>query len=115
MHHYRKATAVFIIVLTLMLPLFLEKEEETAVVNLEEVLSASKHLKQLRKESRAALGEEENSLQTAEAEIMEILRREAEILAAENSYSSIIIDQAVYQGGKNISQEIADKIDSKYK
>ncbi|OEG62001.1 MAG: hypothetical protein BHK79_01085 [Halanaerobium sp. MDAL1] len=114
MHHYRKATAVFIIVLTLMLPLFLEKKEETAVVNLDEVLTASRHLQELRKKSRAELGEED-PLQTAEAEIMEILRREAEILAAENSYSSIIIDQAVYQGGKNISQEIADKIDSKYK
>lgn len=115
MHYYRKATAVFIIVLTLMLPLFLEKEEETAVVNLDEVVTASKHLNQIKEEGSAEPEEGQSSLQEAEKKIMEILRREAEVLAAEESYSSIIIDQAVYQGGKDISREIADKIDNKYK
>ncbi|PUU95543.1 hypothetical protein [Halanaerobium sp.] len=115
MHYYRKATAVFIIVLTLIMPLFLDKEEQTAVVNLDQVVAASKHLSQIKQAVRDKSEKRESSLRAAEKEIMKILRREAEIIAAENSYSSIIIDQAVYQGGKNISQEIADKIDNKYK
>jgi hypothetical protein len=115
MHYYRKATAVFIIVITLMLPLFLEKTKQTAVVNLEEVVSASSHLSQIKNEATADKDETQSSLQHLENKIIEILRSEAELLAAEKSYSSIVIDQAVYQGGKNVSQELADKIDKKYK
>ncbi|SIQ46623.1 hypothetical protein [Halanaerobium kushneri] len=115
MHYYRKAIAIFILVLALMLPLFLEKQEQTAVVNLEAVISASSFLSQIRDQIAADPEKNQISLKQAENKIMDILRVEAEELALEKSYSSVLIDQAIYQGGKDISQELADKIDNKYK
>lgn len=115
MHYYRKAAAVFIIVLTLILPLFLEKTEETAVVNLEELISSSTYLSQIKAQSTADPEENELSLQGAENKIMEILEKEAAEIAAANSYSSILIDQAIYQGGKDITEELAAQIDENNK
>ncbi|RCW60942.1 hypothetical protein [Halanaerobium sp. ST460_2HS_T2] len=115
MHYYRKAIAIFILVLALMLPLFLEKQEQTAVVNLEAVISASSFLSQIRDQIAADPEKNQISLKQAENKIMDILRVEAEELALEKSYSSVLIDQAIYKGGKDISQELADKIDNKYK
>jgi hypothetical protein len=115
MHYYRKAIAIFILVLALMLPMFLEKKEQTAVVNLEGVISASSFLSQIRDQSAADPEKNQISLKEAENKIMDILSAEAEELALEKSYSSVLIDQPIYQGGKDISQELADKIDNKYK
>lgn len=115
MHYYRKAAAVFIIFLALMLPLFLEKEEETAVINLEQVIAASDHLSQIKADSSAEPDADGISLTAAENKIMEILKSEAADLAAEKSYSSILIDQSIYQGGKDVTQELAAEIDENYK
>jgi len=115
MHYYRKAAAVFIIVLALILPLFLKKEEETAVVNLEQVIASSAYLRQIKAQSSADPAADEISLARAENKIMKILKNESAELAAAKSYGSILIDQAIYQGGKNISQELAAKIDEDYK
>lgn len=114
MHYYRKATAVFIIILALMLPLFLEKKEETAVVNLEQVIAASTYLSRIKADSSADPEADEVSLEQAENKIMETLRTESAELAAEKSYSSILIDQSIYQGGKDITQELAARIDENY-
>ena len=117
MHYYRKAAAIFILVLTLILPLFLEQEELTAVVNLEQVVASSSYLSQIKAKAQDSdkPAAEKISLTEAEAQIMEILETEAAELAALNSYGSILIDQAIYKGGKNISQELAAKIDEKYR
>ncbi|TDP91771.1 hypothetical protein C7957_11654 [Halanaerobium saccharolyticum] len=115
MHYYRKTAAVFILVLTLILPLFLEKNEATAVVNLDRVIDASSYLSEIKARSSAEPEADQISLAAAESKIMEILKTEAAELAALNSYSSILIDQAIYQGGSDITQELAAKIDEKYK
>lgn len=115
MHYNRKAVAVFILVLTLVLPLFLEKEEATAVVNLEGVIAASTYLSQIEAQSSAEPTGDEISLAEAENEIMRILKKEAAELAAVNSYSSILIDNSIYEGGQDITQDLASKIDENYK
>ncbi|TDO95099.1 hypothetical protein DFR79_10198 [Halanaerobium saccharolyticum] len=115
MHYYRKAAAVFIIVLVLILPLFLEKEEKTAVINLEQVIISSTYLSQIKAESSADQAADGVSIKEAENKIMKTLKTEAAELAAEKSYSSILIDQAIYQGGKNVTQELAARIDKNYK
>jgi hypothetical protein len=115
MHYNRKAAAVFILVLTLILPLFLEKEETTAVVNLERVISTSSYLTEIEARSTADPAGDEITLAEAENEIMEILKKESAELAAANNYSSILIDHPVYQGGEDITQKLASKIDKNYK
>ncbi|MFW5749911.1 MAG: hypothetical protein ACOCWP_03970 [Halanaerobium sp.] len=119
MDYYRKAAALLIAVFALILPLFLEVETEIAVVNLEEVITNSTYLSHLKTEGSKQLKTEsdsdQDSLKNVEDEMLEILKSESEELALENNYSSVLIDQAVYQGGKNISQELADRIDSEYK
>lgn len=115
MHYYRKAAAVFIIILTLILPLFLEKKEETAVVNLEQVIASSTYLTQIETQNSADLDTNNISKTEIETKIMNILKDEAAELAAENNYSSILIDQIIYQGGRDVTQELAAKIDENYK
>ena len=115
MHYYRKAAAVFIIVLTLILPLFMEKKEETAVVNLEQVIASSAYLSQIKSQSSADPEADEISLARAESKIMEILKKESAELAVVKSYSSILIDHSIHKGGKDITQELAAEIDENYK
>ena len=73
------------------------------------------------REGRIAIKENEkkhitdNSIQQKENEIMEILRKESAELAAEKSYSSILINQSIYRGGRDITQELAAEIDGNYK
>lgn len=114
MHYYRKAAAVFIIVLTLMLPLFLKKEEETAVVNLDQVIAASTYLTEIKIQNSADPEIDDISQTKIRTKIMKILKKESAKLAESNSYSSILIDQTIYKGGKDITQELAAKIDENY-
>jgi len=114
MHYYRKAAAVFILVLTLVLPLFLEQEKATAVVNLDQVIAESAYLSQIKARSSVNSGADQISLKEAETRIMDILKSEAAEMAALNSYSSILIDQVVYKGGKDITQELAAEVDEEY-
>ncbi len=112
MNYYRKAAAIFILILTLLLPLFLEVEKETAVVNLQKVTEESSYLSQLLEENNAQNETaSEKNIEEIEREIKQIIKSEASELAAENNYSSIIIKQPVYKGGKDISSELAKKID----
>lgn len=115
MHYYRKAAAVFLAVLALVIPVFLEPTEETAVLSLEEVAAASSHLSQLKAEAVENTETDTASLRAVEAEIMEILKTEAAQIAAENNYSSVLIDQSIYQGGIDISQKLAARIDENYR
>jgi hypothetical protein len=85
------------------------------VVNLERVISASAYLTQIEARSIADSAGNEITLAEAENEIMEILKKESAELAARNNYSSILIDHSIYQGGKDITQELASKIDKNYK
>lgn len=110
MDYYRKAAAVFILVLTLILPVFLEQSQETAVVDLEILLEESQYLNEF---SNDALSKNEdlNNLEKTEAEIMELVRSAVLELGKENNYSSIVIKQPLYKGGIDITLKVAEKID----
>jgi len=112
MDYYRKAAAVFILVLTLILPVFLEQSQETAVVDLEILLEESQYLNEFSNNALSKNKNEDlNNLEKTEAEIMELVRSAVSELGKENNYSSIIIKQPLYKGGIDITLKVAEKID----
>lgn len=103
MDYYRKAAAVFIVVVTLLTPVFLKKELEVAVVDMNKLIEESKYLSTLQKRAES---EEENN-----KKIIKIVEDNAEEYAVNNDYSSVITGHAVYKGGENITEKLARKID----
>jgi|SRR6056297_1607898 len=104
MDYYRKAAAVFIVVISLMLPFFMEVEEKVAVVELETLVKESQRLNSIA---------ENKDTKTAEKKIRQLIEESAAELAAENHYSSVITKYAVYKGGENITEDLVKKIDEK--
>ena len=104
MDYYRKAAAVFIVVISLMLPFFMEVEEKVAVVELETLVKESQRLNSI---------VENKDTKTAEKKIRQLIEESAAELAAENHYSSVITKYAVYKGGENITEDLVKKIDGK--
>ena len=104
MDYYRKAAAVFIVVISLMLPFFMEVEEKVAVVELETLVKESQRLNSI---------VENKDTKTAEKKIRQLIEESAAELAAENHYSSVITKYAVYKGGENITEDLVKKIDEK--
>lgn len=130
MHYYRKAAAIFILVIALILPFFLKVEKETAVVDLENIVEASSYLDSFKKSSLEKIrekvekdkGESAGSSQTQkeviqkiEKEIIAIIRESSSKLADKNNYSTILIKDSVYRGGNDITIDLANKIDSIHK
>lgn len=112
MNYYRKAAALFILVLTLILPLFLEQSQETAVVDLEILLEKSQYLSELSNGLSAQNSiEDSKNIKEREAEIMQLVKKTAFELGEKNNYSSILIKQPIYKGGKDITFEVAEQID----
>lgn len=103
MKYYRKAAAVFIAVITLLLPLFMEAESKVAVVNFNKLVETSETLS-----SMAAKNKESELL---EQEIRKLVKSAAAEYAANKSYSSVITKHVLYQGGFDITLELAKKID----
>ena len=104
MDYYRKAAAVFIAVITLMLPFFMEAEEKVALVEMETLIKESQKLNSL-----AANKDNKN----AEKQIMQLIEESAAEFAKNNNYSSVITKYAVYKGGENITEDLVKKIDGK--
>lgn len=103
MEYYRKAAAVFIVIIALLLPFFMEVEKEVAVVDLKNLVKESKTL--------SSIAEKKNETKAAEKEIRQLIEAAAAEYAEENSYSSVITKYAVYKGGQNITTDLAKKID----
>ena len=103
MNYYRKAAAVFIVVFTLILPLFLEVEEKVAVVEINTLIKESKTL--------SSMKEEGSDRKAAKKEIMQLVKKSAAEYAEKNHYSSVITDYTLYKGGEDITDELAVKID----
>lgn len=112
MDYYRRAAAVFILFLTLTLPFVLEQSQETAVVDLEKLLAESEYLTEVKTEVRARENSAQADIEELEAEIMKLVRKTAAQVGAENNYSSILLKEAVYQGGRDITMEVAAEIDA---
>lgn len=104
MDYYRKAAAVFILIITLTLPFYLEVESEVAVVEIDALLAESQYLSQ-----KAATAKDPETL---EAELMEIIKNSAAEFAQANNYSSVVTKHLVYKGGQDISSDLARKIDA---
>ncbi|MGM0548038.1 MAG: hypothetical protein ACQER0_02060 [Bacillota bacterium] len=102
MNYYRKAVAVFILVMTLASPLLVAQENKVALVEIKAVTAQSKTLNSIKKNKTEA---------EAEAAIMEIIKKEAALYAKKHNYSSVITKHLVYRGGEDISSALAKKID----
>ena len=116
MHYYRKAVAVFLLVITLLLPIFLEKTEVTAVVELERVAAESSYINKLRNEelnSEAGLTAAEKAQQQKEieAQIMTLIKESAAELAETGAYQTIIFKHPLYRGGEDITELVIEKLD----
>ncbi|MFP4021436.1 MAG: hypothetical protein ACLFUK_07510, partial [Halanaerobium sp.] len=81
MDYYRKAAAVFIAVISLMLPFFMEAEEKVAVVEMKTLVKESQKLNSIA---------ENKDNKTAEREIMQLIEKSAAEFAEDNHYSSVI-------------------------
>ncbi len=103
MHYYRKAAAVFILIITLVLPFFLKAEAEVAVVEINTLVAESEYLSSKIKANNSA---------AAEAEIIKIIKKASAEFAEANNYSSVVSKHLIYQGGKDISRQLAKKIDA---
>jgi uncharacterized membrane protein YkgB len=104
MDYYRKAAAIFIVIITLTLPFYLEVESEVAVVEIETLIAESEYLSQI--------AAKDIDKKAVEAEMMTVIKESAAEFAKKNNYSSVITKHLVYKGGKNISSKLAQKIDA---
>jgi hypothetical protein len=104
MHYYRKAAAIFILIITLVLPFFLEVEAEVAVVEIKTLLAESEYLS-----SKAA---ENKKPEGVEAEMLKTIKKAAAEFAEANNYGSVVTKHQIYKGGKDISSQLAKKIDA---
>lgn len=104
MDYYRKAAAVFILIITLILPFYLEVEAEVAVVEIDTLLAESQYLSQKSKSAK--------DLDQIDAELMGIIKKTAAEYAQENNYSSVVSKHLIYRGGQDISIDLAQKIDA---
>lgn len=102
MNYYRKAAAVFILVMTLVSPLVVAKPKRVALVDVNALAAQSKTLNSIKANKTP---------KEAEAAIMQIIKKEAAAYAENNNYSSVITKHLVYQGGEDISSALAKKID----
>lgn len=118
MDYYRKTAAVFLLIITLILPIFLEKEELTGVVDFNRVYEESRYIDELLEEkdaSAAQMSAEERK--EFEEEVFALIENAAEETAAENSrknYTAVIFKTPLYRGGEDITDRIIDNIDKKY-
>lgn len=104
MEYYRKAAAIFIVIIALILPFYLEVESEVAVVEIESLIAESEYLGQI--------AAQDIKKETVEAEMMQVIKESAAEYAAENNYSSVVTKHLIYKGGKNINRQLAQKIDA---
>lgn len=104
MHYYRKAAAVFILVFTLTLPIFWEAEQEVALVEIKSLMVESKYLS-------TKIAENKNP-DIIRAETMKLIKETAAEFAEKNNYSSVVTKHLIYKGGRDITKELAKKIDA---
>lgn len=105
MDYYRKAAAVFIVIISLTLPFFMEVEEKVAVININNLIEESRTLK--------SIAEAEKEQKTARKEIIKVVENAAAEYAENNHYSSVVNNYPFYKGGENITEELANEIDQK--
>ena len=103
MEYYRKAAAVFIVIISLTLPFFMEAEEKVAVINVNNLIEESRTLN--------SIAEAEAEPKAARKEIIKLVEKAAAEYAENNDYSSVVNNYPFYKGGENITVELANKID----
>jgi Skp family chaperone for outer membrane proteins len=115
MNYYRKTAAVFIIIMTLILPIFLEKEEFTGVVEVNKVYEESRYINNLidkKLDSADNLSEEERK--ALEEEVIALIKEAAEEAAKQKNYTAVIFKKPLYRGGEDITGTIIEYIDQNY-
>ncbi|MFW6274107.1 MAG: hypothetical protein ACOC17_04275 [Halanaerobium sp.] len=114
MDYYRKTAAIFIIIMTLLLPLFLEKEEFTGVVEVDRVYEESSYINSLvdkKFDAEEKISAEERK--SLEGEVKALIKEAAEDTVQEKNYSAIIFKTPIYRGGEDITDKIIKNIDQK--
>lgn len=104
MDYFRKAAAIFIVIISITLPFYLETESEVGVVELEALTAESEYLSQI--------AAQDIKKEAVESEMMDVIKESAAEYAAENNYSSVVTKHLIYKGGNNITSELAQKIDA---
>jgi Skp family chaperone for outer membrane proteins len=115
MDYYRKTAAIFIIIMTLLLPLFLEKADFTGVVEVERVYEESSYINKLvdkKLNSADKISAEERK--SLEGEVTALIKEAAEDAVQDKNYSAIIFKTPLYKGGEDITDNIIKNIDQKY-
>ncbi len=115
MNYYRKTAAVFIIIMTLILPFFLEKEEFTGVVEVERVYEESRYINKLINEKLDKtdnLSAEKRKL--LEEKVITLLEEAAAEAAKQKNYTAVIFKTPLYRGGEDITGKIIEYIDRNY-
>jgi len=114
MEYYRKAAAIFLLVITLLVPIYLEAEQKTAVADLEKIMEKSRLIQSLNKEYLdAEKGLSAGEQEELELKIRSIIESAAAELAeeADLNYESIIFKHPFYRGGEDITDKIIEVID----
>lgn len=115
MNYYRKTAAVFIIIMALILPVFLEKEEFTGVVEVNRVYEESRYINNLidkKLDSADNLSEKERK--DLEEEVIDLIKGAASEAAEEKNYTAVIFKTPLYRGGEDITGTIIEYIDQDY-
>ncbi|ADQ13892.1 hypothetical protein [Halanaerobium hydrogeniformans] len=108
MEYYRKAAAVLIVVLALILPFVLKQAQITAVVDLDQLTAESSYINNLKENVEA------NPRPNAEleAEIMQLLKETTAELAAKENYQTVVLKHPIYKGGEDITETVIREIDN---
>ena len=115
MHYYRKTAAIFILIMTLILPIFLEKEEITAVVEVNRVYEESRYINKLIDEKlESADNISAETRKAFEEEVAALIEAAAREAAQQKNYTAIIYKSPFYRGGEDITEKIIKNIDQDY-
>lgn len=107
MEYYRKAAAVLIVVLALILPFALKESQITAVVDLDHVTAESSYINYLKENNG---GEFEQNAEL-EAEIMQLVKESSAELAERKNYQTVVLKHFIYKGGEDITENLIKEID----
>ena len=115
MEYYRKTAAVFLLILTLILPIFLEKEEFTGVVEVDRVYKESRYINKLVNEKFNSVDDLSVEEKKAfEGEVIALMEDAAAEAAQEKNYTAVIFKNPLYKGGEDITEKIIENIDQNY-
>lgn len=108
MEYYRKAAAVLIVVLALILPFTLKEAKITAFVDLDQLTAESSYLNNLKENTESKAWQKAE----LEAEIMQLVKETAAELAERENYHAVVLKHPIYKGGEDITESVVRELDA---